>query len=291
MERNGLVSIIIPVFNRSGTIERSVRSVLFQTYKNFELIIVDDCSTDDSLSVIKKFKDDRIRLICHKENKGACAARNTGISLAHGDYIAFNDSDDEWRKNKLELQLECLHRNNADVVFCQIKRHNYPGGDSIFPSLKEGYIPYEKLIIKSKCSTQTILAKKKVFNKFLFDESLPRMQDYDFVIRSAREFKYFFIQECLVDVYLQSDSITSMNHGKLLEICSMLLKKHTEVCKEYPQFEIFLLDSIGYFKVEYDENAFPIYKRIFMLDKSMKNFAKMILSKTGILKKLWFDRG
>ena len=120
-----LVSIIIPVFNREKTIGESIKSILEQTYSNFELIIVDDHSNDNSIKVAKSLNDPRIKIISHKVNKGACAARNTGIEKASGKYIAFNDSDDLWRKEKLEKQILTIKESGADVVFCQMYRHNY----------------------------------------------------------------------------------------------------------------------------------------------------------------------
>ena len=96
------VTVIIPTFNRSHLIRRSVESVLNQTYKNFELIIVDDASTDDTVSSISRLEDDRIKIIRHKRNTGAPKARNSGISASMGEYIALLDDDDEWLPHKLE---------------------------------------------------------------------------------------------------------------------------------------------------------------------------------------------
>ena len=148
---------------------------------------------------------------------------------------------------------------------------------------------YKNLLIGSKCSTQTILARREIFDKFNFDESLPRLQDYDFVIRSAQEFSYYFIQECLVDVFLQSDSITTKNNEKRLEIAEILYKKHFELCNKYPEFEVFLLETIGYFRCLKKECVFEIYKRIYSLQKNKKNLIKMFLSKLGLLK--YFFKG
>lgn len=283
-----LVSIIIPVFNREKTIGESIKSILEQTYSNFELIIVDDHSNDNSIKVAKSLNDPRIKIISHKVNKGACAARNTGIENASGKYIAFNDSDDLWRKEKLEKQILTIKESGADVVFCQMYRHNYKTQEILFPNLEEGFVDFKDLLIRSKCSTQTICAKREVFRDFLFDESIPRMQDYDFVIRSAQKFSYYFQKECLVDVYLQSDSITSNNHKKLYEICEILYNKHKNLFNEYPEFEAFLLDSLGYFQTEFGIPSFYTYRRMFEIDKNFKNFIKMIFSRVGILKYIWF---
>ena len=103
-----MVSVIIPTYNRSNVILNSVNSVLNQTYKDLEVIVVDDCSDDETEIVLKSIKDQRLRYIKHEKNMGACAARNTGIDLAKGEFIAFHDSDDICRKERIEHELKAL---------------------------------------------------------------------------------------------------------------------------------------------------------------------------------------
>ena len=285
-----LVSVIIPAYNREKTIRDSIFSVLEQSYKNIEVLVVDDMSTDGTVEVIKSIHDDRVRLICHEKNRGACAARNTGVKGAKGTFIAFNDSDDLWRPDKLEKQMIAFEERNADVVFCKLERHNYDYGEKVFPNLKEGFVDYITLAVKSKCSTQTIVAKKAVFDEFLFDETLPRMQDYDFVIRVAKTKKFYFVDEGLVDVYLQPNSITTKDIRKRYEICKILYDRHQDVCQKYPEFEIHFLESIGYFQVKLGLDSFPAYSRLYDLNPNLKNLFKKLLSKTGLLKVLWANK-
>lgn len=124
-----IVSIIMPSFNSKATIERSIKSVLSQTFNNWELIIIDDCSTDSSDEVIQHYvdQDSRIKLICLEENSGAAAARNTGIEHAKGQFIAFLDSDDYWHPEKLEKQLKYFEQYDVDVVFSEYYRFNSSG--------------------------------------------------------------------------------------------------------------------------------------------------------------------
>lgn len=109
------VSVIMPLYNSSSFMEESIRSVLDQTYTDFELILVDDCSTDDTLAMARALaeEDSRIRTIAREQNGGACAARNAGIAAAQGRYIAFLDSDDLWKETKLEIQLGQMRDKNA----------------------------------------------------------------------------------------------------------------------------------------------------------------------------------
>ncbi len=111
-----LISIITPVYNSAAFIGDTIESVLNQTYTNWEMILVDDVSTDDSVAVIKSFDDDRIKLIQLEKNSGPAVARNTAILKAKGRYIAFLDSDDLWLPEKLEKQLAFIQQKNCAVV-------------------------------------------------------------------------------------------------------------------------------------------------------------------------------
>ena len=117
--KNNLVSIITPSYNSAKFIKDCINSVASQTYKEWEMIIVDDCSTDDSRQLITKYakKDNRIKVILLEENVGAAAARNIAIKESEGKYIAFLDSDDLWKKNKLEKQLSFMKENNIAFSF------------------------------------------------------------------------------------------------------------------------------------------------------------------------------
>lgn len=114
---DNLVSIIVPVYNAEKYILETVQSVINQTYKEYELLLVNDCSTDNSVEIIKSIEDDRVKLINLSENVGAWAARNKGLEEAKGRYIAFLDSDDLWEPEKLEHELKFMKENNAGFVF------------------------------------------------------------------------------------------------------------------------------------------------------------------------------
>ena len=115
------VSIILPTYNRAHIIEKAIQSVLNQTYQDFEIIIIDDGSKDDTKKIIRGFqeKDNRIKYIRFEENKGAAAARNAGIKMSKGEYITFQDSDDEWLPEKLEKQMKIIETSSENiVVYC-----------------------------------------------------------------------------------------------------------------------------------------------------------------------------
>lgn len=112
-----MISVIVPVYNAEKFICDTIDSVLAQTYTDFELILVDDCSDDDSLKLMNGYKDPRVRIISQPSNMGAWAARNRGLSEARGRYVAFLDSDDIWTADKLSLEMDFMKENDAGFVF------------------------------------------------------------------------------------------------------------------------------------------------------------------------------
>ena len=117
-----LITVIIPIYNAEKWIERCVDSVLRQKYKNLEILLINDSSTDNSKEICKKmqYKDDRVKLICQKENKGVSAARNRGIELAKGDYIAFVDADDYIDNDMYCSLYENMKKENVDLSICSV---------------------------------------------------------------------------------------------------------------------------------------------------------------------------
>lgn len=127
---NYLVSIIMPAYNAEKFIAESIESVLAQTYPNFELIVIDDCSPDQTVEIVQNYvsKDKRVKFFKKERNQGVAEARNTGLNHAKGDFVAFLDSDDKWVEDKLEKQLAVLkERNDIDVVYGSYYRFNSDG--------------------------------------------------------------------------------------------------------------------------------------------------------------------
>jgi len=207
-----MISVILPTYNRANLLPRAVQSVLSQTEKDIELIVVDDASTDDTAQVMAALADPRVRYLRQSENKGACAARNAGVKAARGEYIAFQDSDDAWHLDKLEKQLAFLKSTGADMVFCAFRR--FEGEDAreyrIVPDPAQTgeKVRYEQLLEENLISTQTILGKRECFVKYPFDETFPRMQDWELVLRLSQMIDIRFQPLPLADVYLQKDSIS-----------------------------------------------------------------------------------
>lgn len=127
MKADGLVSIIMPSYNTAGYIKDSINSVIAQTYQNWELIIVDDCSADNTDEVVRSFSDSRIRYIKNEKNSGAAYSRNRALREAKGKWIAFLDSDDLWFPEKLEKQLDFMIRNNYHFSYTKYEEINEKG--------------------------------------------------------------------------------------------------------------------------------------------------------------------
>ena len=231
-KKENMVSVIIPSYNREKTIKKAIESVLNQTYRDLEVIVVDDGSTDHTSQVIGEIKDERLRYI-YQENAGACVARNRGIHLASGEIIAFHDSDDLWRADKLEKEMNALQKSGADVVFCKLVRHNSDGSTTDMPSDgKEGFLnPIKNLF---GIGTQTLLAKREVFAHEQFDKEMPRFQEFEWLYRISKTHSIYCVDEGLVDYYVGADSISS-NPKKVYDACKLINEKHPELIKEYPQ--------------------------------------------------------
>lgn len=239
-----MISIVIPTYNRSKLIWKSIMSILKQTYKNFEIIVVDDNSNDNTESIIRSIKDNRIIYLKHEKNMGANAARNTGINNARGEYIAFQDSDDEWLENKLEIQFNELINSKADIVACSFYKY-FDNKVKLVPkkNIKDNQIK-QKLFFGNFISTQTLLGKKKCFLEEQFDETFPRFQDWELMIRVSQKYKIHFINKPLVNVYVQEDSISKDNSKAIISL-KIILEKYKLLLKNDKKALSYMYAQIG----------------------------------------------
>lgn len=221
-----LVSVIIPTFNRAAQIKRAALSVLNQTEGDLELIVVDDGSTDGTLSVLAEIGDPRLR--CERQDHGgACRARNKGVSLARGKYVAFHDSDDVWRPEKLRAQLRCLRETGADVVFSQIIERCPDGSMYLLPShLRQGFVGPEDSLLGA--GTVTLLGFREVFLACPFDPEMPRFQEFEMLCRLRRRYSVYYLEQPLVDCAIGGDSI-SADPEKLTRAVCLLREKHPDL--------------------------------------------------------------
>lgn len=233
-----LVSVIMPVYNREKTIKQAIDSVLCQTYSSLELIIVDDGSTDNTLEIVQAYTDRRVRLI-RQEHGGANKARNMGIAHARGEYIAFQDSDDEWLPNKLECQMDLMKTSGRPVCYCA---YYYLAGEKkmIMPTEYENSDRYQnnlRTVLKAGnvVGTPTLVIKKDVLNLLhdsFFDENMPRLQDYDFVIRLIQICDFAYVNRPLVNIYASEQSITTDSKA-MYDAVIRIIGKHSNFLDIY----------------------------------------------------------
>jgi len=226
-----LISVIIPTRNRRELLLRAIESVLAQTHPEFEVIVVDDASTDGTQSAVLDLHEERVQYVRLSEQSGACAARNKGVSMARGEYIAFQDSDDVFHEDKLEKQLARLLETGADVTACAMNRIGWDGESEVFPpDAADRPLDYRELLLENLCSTQCILGKAEVFRAVRFDEQLPRLQDWDLMLRVAREYRVMLDARPLVDVHLQPDSLSRQPASLLTALRRLYARYHADIC-------------------------------------------------------------
>jgi glycosyltransferase involved in cell wall biosynthesis len=210
LERKKLISIIMPAYNASKYIEESIRSVLDQSYPNWELLITNDASTDNTLEIIRKFKDDRIRLISLETNKGRSGARNTSLQEARGAYVSFLDSDDLYEKDALKNLLDFLENNkNCDAVVGKWERFDTFGNlskASQHKSKKNDIIDKHNFLFGNPTHPSTVLVKMdSIPSGHLFNENAKAGEDWEyFAILGVNGFK-FAIYDGVVSYYRMTD--------------------------------------------------------------------------------------
>jgi glycosyltransferase involved in cell wall biosynthesis len=243
MEKENLVSVVVPTYNRKNTLKRCIDSVLNQTYRNFEIIIVDDCSTDGTYEFVEaeygNIKDIDIIYVINDTNLGTAPSRNVGASYANGEYIAFHDSDDAWMPEKLEKQMECFKtfKNDPTVggVYCEFLMGGL--GNIIYPpknvdmSYKTGNV-FHTLLFNALATTMTIVVKKSVYTEIGgFNEQIKSLIDYEFTLRLAEKYKLILVDEVLAVSYDSENSVGKRNKDKIVTQCYIMERYKNELAR------------------------------------------------------------
>lgn len=286
------ISVIIPTHNRCDLLKNAIDSVLNQTYKDFELIIIDDASTDDTEKYINSINSDKISYIKNRISVGGSQARNIGMENANGEYIAFLDDDDEWIYNKLEKQIALFEKDKElGLIYTGVKLkyedHNITY--NTIPSLR-GYV-FNKILIKNYIGvTPSVMIKKEVINKAgNFDKSLPARQDYDFWIRICKYYKIDYVKEPLVISYVRSSinriSSDVISYEKAIEIINKKYEKDisklsSEIQKIRKSENYFFLGSQAV-KANNSKIARKYFIKTFKSRSNFKNLMVMIVSFFG----------
>lgn len=229
MNDYGLVSIIMPSYNSEKYIKASIASVISQTYTNWELLIVDDCSTDQTVRIIQSFNDRRIRLFVNDHNSGAAVSRNRALREAKGKWIAFLDSDDFWMPTKLDEQLQFMTGNNYNFSFTD---YRIAANGSFDKYVRTGPKRVDYKRIKKYCYffTSTVLYNREVVGLIQIKD-LKKNNDYALWLHSLKLTDAFRFPKCLSIYNKHNDSISGGNKLKLIKWHFILFRTECEYGK------------------------------------------------------------
>ena len=256
-----LISIIVPCYNGAATIGDTIQSVLAQTHANWELIVIDDCSTDDSVVIIRGYleKDARIRLIELDENSGRPAVpRNVGCAVASGAYIAFLDADDLWHRQKLELQLGFMKEKNAEFSSTHIVKFRAQGDIHAYERAKYSAvhstenITHRRLIRKNTICNSSVMLTKELMNRvdFIEDIRYKAIEDYHcwLIIHQFHVVMSPVIKEPLV-FYRLADTSISRSKYFMLQKNAILYSEYTVGGKKLGLKKYLYLCTYGYYSI------------------------------------------
>ncbi len=311
-----LVSVIIPVFNREEFVEEAVQSILNQTIQDFEILIVDDCSSDNSVAIIENIKDSRIKLFKNDRHKGVSISRNIAIENVKGKYIAFMDSDDISHPKRFEKQIGFLE-SNPHVKACGCWLQCF-GQDNHIIRHKENYERIKaELLLHNPLSLGATTVVRECFQKYKFNPEKLHVEDYDYWVQAAWDCELANLQEVLYDYRTHKKQVSSeflkiqreqdidikLELFKKIdsdliekfqpEIIRVLFFKNAEKPKDYKKI-LRLLDQllqINFGKKIYDQEElkiiFDLIKsklifEVFFLNKNELNFSKRLKILTSL---------
>lgn len=230
---NPRVSVVMPVYNRAKYISSAIDSILIQTHKDFELIIVDDGSTDNTVEIIKGYGDPRIYLIQHEVNKGVAAARNTGYRNARGEFIVVTDSDDINRNDKLQIQVEFLEKNTGiDIVGCVYRPFNDSGNLDDWIVYEEDSLIRAEMLFWPGTQTASMFRREKLiqYNSLFHNENFKAAVDYEWFNKIPKEIQFANIKEPLYlyrwhydqistrQTNIQTEYVWKLRRGNLIKL-------------------------------------------------------------------------
>jgi glycosyltransferase involved in cell wall biosynthesis len=226
-------SIITPVYNREDTISKAITSVLEQTFVDFEMLIIDDGSTDATLEVVQSFFDNRIKILKTPKNGGAAAARNIGIQAANGNYISFLDSDDFYQPDFLQESFDILEKSSCKIGFMWtgLLWNEKDNIKKEFWKPKFNTSSYITFLNSLHIGTNSgITIKRKVFEICgYFDENLKAAEDTDFFLRITQQFDYTFSSKYLITINRDGKDRLSKDFKKNAEAYMVIFPKHRHI--------------------------------------------------------------
>lgn len=226
-----LVSIIMPTYNCAKFIGKTIESVIAQTYENWELIIVDDCSKDNTEEVVSKYKDNRIKYHRLENNSGAAVARTEAMKKARGSYMSFLDSDDLWKKDKLEKQLEFMNKNNYNFTCTEYEQIDEEGNmlNKVIKVKKRA--DYNRILLDCPVGNSTVMYNVEKLGKFEVPNIRKRNDDALWLQILKKEKYIYGMPDILMEYRIRSNSISS---NKL-----SLVKYHWQLYRKIEHLSVF----------------------------------------------------
>ena len=288
---NPLVSIIINCYNGEKLINNAIKSILNQSYSNWEIIFWDNRSQDKSSKIFKSYNDKRFNYFCSNKHTNLYTARNLAFSKCNGEYITFLDVDDIWYKNKLQQQISILHKSEYDVCVS-----NYDINDQVKKKIYKAFKNKKKtnhltndLLKKYFIGILTVMLKKNSLNKNnkIFNDQYHIIGDFDLIIKLSTNYKFYIINTSLAKYNLHLNNETNKN--KLLKINEFKywIKNNKLFYTKFKNF-IYFTETILYEEIKYNffyynyHAAFIIFKRIKNIKLKIKILLKFII--------LWIKR-
>lgn len=284
-------SVIIPLFNKESFVADSIKSILNQTFTDFEILIIDDCSTDNSLEVASQFETEKINVIRHKTNKGLSASRNTGIRNAKGRYIAFLDADDIWKPEFLEKINYLINQFTNAKLFATNYVELYPNNlkiqlkTTLHKDFSEGYIEnfFESNLAQPIYFPSSLCVEKSVFESIgLYNEAINFGEDVDFNIRANTKFKLAYSKVPLVLYTMNSENQITKSSFKNKNITDFdfyeSIASNNKSLKKYLDFNRYIMAK--HYKLEGLKKEFD--KMVYGISPENINFKQKILLNTPL---------
>jgi glycosyltransferase involved in cell wall biosynthesis len=233
-------TVIIPTYNRAELLREAIQSVLDQTFEDFELIIIDDHSTDNTSEVVSSFNDNRIKYIMNDRTKGPAGARNTGIFKARGDWITFLDSDDIWLPEKLEVQFKKIQERDETVkfIYAGYAIYDFEKKKEVASYLpeKEGWILKDLLYNNYITALCSVIVQKDILLKVGgFDERFPALEDWELYVRIAGLTKFGIVKKKIVYVRKTHKDRVSLNFQNKLTSVLLFRQKYDKLIRKSPR--------------------------------------------------------
>ena len=236
--RDPVVSVVLPTYNREASLSAAVRSVLEQSFCDLELIVVDDGSTDGTARLLAEIDDERLRVLTLPTRSGAPAARNHGIEMAKGRYVAFQDSDDIWAVARLASQVKALDEAEPEVAVVYGRTVRRGGGKELeMPRAQhrtlDGDLSACLAMDNFVALPATLVRTEHLRAVGAFDPTLPRFQDWDLWLKLADSFRFLFVDEVVLVSYETKGSI-SLDQDAYFDAIEVILARHREAFARVP---------------------------------------------------------